>query len=87
MSEKLTVNSGMPQGSILGPLLFTVYINNLSENVINAKVHLYADDTIIYCSVKSPAETILNLHKAFENIQLNLHALNLVLNDKKTKYM
>jgi len=64
-----------------------IYINNLSENVINAKVHLYADDTIIYCSVKSPAETILNLHKAFENIQLNLHALNLVLNDKKTKYM
>lgn len=78
MSEKLAVNSGVPQGSILGPLLFTVYINNLSENVINAKMHLYADDTIIYCSAKSPAETILRLQKAFENIQLNLQALNLV---------
>jgi len=87
MSEKLTVNSGMPQGSILGPLLFTVYINNLSENVINAKVHLYADDTIIYCSAKSTAKTILNLQKALENIQLNLHTLHLVLNDKKAKYM
>lgn len=87
MSEKRTVNSGITQGSILGPLLFTEYINNLSENAINAKMHLYADDTIIYCSEKSPAETILRLQKAFENIQLNLQAFNLVLNDKKTKYM
>lgn len=87
MSEKLTVNSGVLQGSILGPLVFTVYINNLSENVINAQMHLYADDIIIYCSAKSPAETILRLQKAFENIQLNLQAFNLVLNDKKTKCM
>ena len=37
-----------PQGSFLGPVLFTIYINNLGLGRDQAKVHLYADDDIIY---------------------------------------
>ena len=54
ISAALPVTVGVPQGIILGPLLFLVYINNLPNAVKNSEVTLYADDTVLYCFSKDP---------------------------------
>ena len=45
----------MPQGSILGPLLFLVFVNDLPNAVKHSNTNLYADDTYIYASQRGPA--------------------------------
>ena len=56
LSDFKPVLSGVPQGSILGPILFTLFVNNIPDEISNI-ISMYADDTKVYAAVISDAES------------------------------
>ena len=53
-SKYLDISCGVPQGSILGPLLFLLYINDMHKAVKYSIIHHFADDTNVLCSDRDP---------------------------------
>lgn len=84
LSDALPVTLGVPQGSILGPLLFVVYINNLPVAVINSEVTLYADDTVLYYFSKDPRLLEDKLNEDLLRVAHWLRKNKLTLNLDKT---
>ena len=68
-SEWLPIKAGVPQGSVLGPLLFLVFINDLTFHVQSTEVRLFADDTILYVLADHPVDGVDNLNSDLQNIQ------------------
>ena len=83
----LPISKGVPQGSILGPALFTLYINNMALSLDGCQAHFYADDTILYCIADTVQLAVEKLQLAFNAFQESLKKLKLVLNAGKTKFI
>ena len=81
------IKRGVPQGSILGPLLFTVYVNDLPDVVKDCVVKQYADDTTIYCIGNDPSALSRNLNSDICHVSEWFKSRRLSLNVSKTKCM
>ena len=85
VSEKIDIACGVPQGSVLGPLLFLVYNNDLHEAVTHSLIHHFADDTnILYCS-KSLKKIDKYMNHDLSQIAQWLRANRISLNANKTE--
>ena len=85
-SDSLNITCGVPQGSVLGPLFFLIYINDMQE-ALRSNIKLYADDTILY-------QSGVNAHEAADLLQADLDRFckwcsinKLSINTKKKKLM
>ena len=86
-SGELTVECGVPQGSVLGPKLFLLYINDITEVSDLLKFILFADDTTILCSHSDINSLILTLNHELQKLYDWFAANKLSLNISKTNYM
>ena len=86
-SKTLPITCGVPQGSILGPLLFLIYINDMHLAVKNSILHHFADDTNLLYSNKSIKVLRKKVNIDLECIHDWLCANRLSLNAGKTEFI
>ena len=85
LSGPLAVSMGVPHGSILGPTLFSVYVNDVALAAGDSLIDLYADNTILNTSGPSLDTVVTHLQMSFNAIQRSFRGLQLLLNTSKTK--
>ena len=85
-----TINSstmGFPQGSILGPLLFLIYVNDFNNCLTKSKAVMFADDTTVWASHKNTSTLFQLMQSEMELIDRWLVSNKLSINIEKTKFM
>ncbi len=87
LSSPEQIRCGVPQGSILGPLLFICYINDASRNCVYTTPYVYADDTALLVQGANKEEIEWKLQSDIDNLKLGFECNKLSLNCTKTKSM
>ena len=85
LSEPCDIYTGVPQGSILGPLLFVTFVNDQPDSILQSHVLMYADDTVIFYASKEVSEIERVLNNQLANLHKWLLENNLFLNKEKTE--
>ena len=87
ISNKVHVSCGVPQGSVLGPLLFLLYVNDIHQCLNKLKFYLFADDTSILYADKNlkSLENIVNIE--LRNLHDWLTSNKFTLNTTKTNFV
>ena len=87
LSQSCLLSCRVPQGTILGPLLFLLYINDLPNCLSNCEQRMYADDTHLTYAGDNADNIQLQLNQDLENVHNWLRANKLTLNMTKTEFM
>lgn len=86
-SDEHKITRGVPQGSILGPTMYNLYVNRLFQQAERCDVLMFADDTAILSAHTNLEEAVYNLQQDYNKILLWSHDNDLIINCNKTKLM
>lgn len=86
-STLLDTKFGVPQGTVMGPNFFVIYINDVIQHIHNCNIQLFADDTLIYFVGSNMREIVPRINEDMKNLASWLSKNNLCLNVGKTKFM
>ena len=87
MSKKEPITHGVPQGSILGPIFFMIFMNDLNEVVENCKILSYADDTTLYFTSKNASNIQVAINQDINKLEKWFLENRMKLNESKTELM
>lgn len=85
MSNELSIDFGVPQGSILGPLLFVLYVNDIGNGLKQSQIKMFADDTLVYVISDNIVDSCNELNEDLEVLLNDLCQHKLKLNVSETK--
>ena len=86
-SSCLDIEQGVPQGSVLGPLLFLLYVNDLPKNVHDAQVVMFADDISVLILDSDARELQIRINRMVTELETWLNRNGLVINTGKSEVM
>jgi len=87
VSSLAKITCGVPQGSVLGPLLFLLYVNDIANAVPDQNIKLFADDTNLFIASKNPDHLNTIANDAINDLNTWFIANRLGLHLDKTCYM
>ena len=87
VSDYMCLDYSVPQGSILGPILFIFFINSLPNVLQKAKVKIYADDVVVYVSHVDPKVAKSTLQEELHRVDKLCSTVGLTINTNKTKWL
>ena len=86
-SDYLTIKQGVPQGSVLGPLFYIIYANDLCKVLKNCNMAMYADDTVLYTSNRSFMASVTKMQADINVLEQWCCKNGIMVNTDKTKMM